>query len=88
MSATKSDPEVHAVNTIVQALRPLDSEAQQRVLQSSLALLGLAIAGPGQATPEIRLPTSPSPSAGRAAFPSAKQKVNRFTPSETKSVLG
>jgi hypothetical protein len=44
MSNPKQDPEVHAVNTIVQSLRPLDAEAQQRVLQSSLALLGLAIA--------------------------------------------
>lgn len=44
MSTSKQDPEVQAVNTIVQSLRPLDAEAQQRVLQSSLALLGLAIA--------------------------------------------
>src|SRR5438067_1590474 len=44
MASAKHDPEVQAVNTIVQSLRPLDAEAQQRVLQSSLALLGLAIA--------------------------------------------
>ena len=42
MSNAKQDPEVYAVNTIVQSLRPLDAEAQQRVLQSSLALLGLS----------------------------------------------
>lgn len=53
MTATKQDPEVHAVNTIVQSLRPLDAESQQRVLQSSLALLGLAIAGRAPATGQV-----------------------------------
>ncbi len=58
MNSPKPDPEMHAVNTIVQSLRPLDAEAQQRVLQSSLALLGLAIAGRPQATSEISMPSS------------------------------
>jgi len=74
MSAPKPDPEVHAVNTIVQALRPLDTEAQQRVLQSSLALLGLAIAGRAQSMGEIGIPIGSEAPGSFASSASHKPK--------------
>lgn len=72
MSSPKQDPEVQAVNTIVQSLRPLDPEAQQRVLQSSLALLGLAIATHSR-SPETTSPPSGPPGSGNTNAPSGRK---------------
>ena len=40
-AARKQEPEVLAVNQVFGALKPLPPDAQQRVLSSALALLGV-----------------------------------------------
>lgn len=42
MATPKVDPEVLAVQKVYEALKPLDSDGQQRVLSAALSLLGLA----------------------------------------------